>query len=183
MTRGHWFLGGLLLGLCSLAAWAQTTQPAPAPASQLPSVTVTVSDAKGTRLGEVRVTETPHGLLLQGALTGLPPGEHAIHVHETGKCEPPFKTAGGHFNPGHKDHGALLASGAHAGDLPNVFAAADGTLKFELLAADLTLAPGPNSVFDADGSSIVLHAKADDYRSQPSGDSGDRIACGVLFRH
>jgi superoxide dismutase, Cu-Zn family len=182
MTRSHWLLGGLLLGLCSLAARAQTTPPPPAPAPQLPSVTVTVSDGKGTRLGEIRVTETPHGLLLQGTLTGVPPGEHAIHVHETGKCEPPFKTAGGHFNPGKKDHGALLPSGAHAGDLPNVFAAADGTLKFELLTPDLTLAPGPNSVFDADGSSIVLHAKADDYRSQPAGDSGDRIACGVLFR-
>ena len=103
-------------------------------------------------------------------------------MHETGKCEPPFKTAGGHFNPGKKDHGALLATGAHAGDLPNVFAAADGTLKFELLAPGLTLAAGPNSVFDADGSSVVLHAKADDYRSQPAGDSGDRIACGVLAR-
>jgi Cu-Zn family superoxide dismutase len=180
MTRRHGLLGGVLLATLSVAAWAQTQPPTPAP--PLPSITVSMTDAKGARLGDIRVTETPHGLLLHGALTGVPPGEHAIHVHETGKCEPPFKTAGGHFNPGKKDHGALLASGEHAGDLPNVFAASDGTLKFDLLSSALTLAPGPTSVFDADGSSIVLHAKGDDYRSQPAGDSGDRIACGVLHR-
>lgn len=181
MTRSHWQLGAVLVVTFSLGAWAQAQQPTPPPPA-FPSFTVTMTDAKGAKVGEVQVTETPHGLLLHGALTGIPPGEHAIHVHETGKCEPPFKTAGGHFNPGKKDHGALLASGAHAGDLPNVYAASDGTLKFNLLSPALTLAPGPNSVFDADGSSIVLHAKADDYRSQPSGDSGDRIACGVLNR-
>ena len=86
-----------------------------------------------------------------------------------------------HFNPGKGTTGAARQR-EHAGDLPNVFAASDGTLKFDFLSSALTLAPGPTSVFDADGSSIVLHAKGDDYRSQPAGDSGDRIACGVLHR-
>jgi superoxide dismutase, Cu-Zn family len=163
-------------------ALAQGTSAPPVATPTPPTTTVEIRDAAGKRLGDVRVIQTPHGLLLSGALTGVPPGEHAIHVHETGKCEPPFKTAGAHFNPGKKEHGALVPGGQHAGDLPNVFAAADGTLKFELLATDLTLSPGPGTVFDADGSSIVIHAKADDYRSQPAGDSGDRIACGVLTR-
>jgi superoxide dismutase, Cu-Zn family len=173
----------LATGTLTGVAWAQGTATPPQPAvPATPTTTVEMRDAAGKRLGDVHVTQTPHGLLLSGALTGLPPGEHAIHVHETGKCEPPFKTAGAHFNPGKKEHGALVPGGQHAGDLPNVFAAADGTLKFELLAPDLTLTSGPGSVFDADGSSLVIHAKADDYRSQPAGDSGDRIACGVMTR-
>jgi Cu-Zn family superoxide dismutase len=180
---------GKTLRACAVAtaamagvALAQGAATSPQPTGTPAVVTVEMRDGAGKRLGEVRITQTPHGLLLAGSLTGVPPGEHAIHVHETGKCEPPFKTAGGHFNPTKKEHGALIPGGPHAGDLPNVFAAADGTLKFELIAPDLTLGTGPTSVFDADGSALVLHAKADDYRTQPAGDSGDRIACGVLAR-
>jgi len=176
--RRRWLLGALLF---AATGWAQPAVTSPAAKSPESVVTVDVVDGTGKKVGNVRVLQTPHGLLLRGALTGIPPGEHAIHVHETGKCEgPSFKTAGAHFNPTKREHGALLPDGPHAGDLPNIFAAADGSLKFEILAPDLTLAPGPSSVFDADGSAIVLHAKADDYRTQPTGDSGDRVACGVL---
>jgi Cu-Zn family superoxide dismutase len=174
MKRARWLLGGLFLLTFSLAAWAQAPTPPPAP-----SVTVAISDAKGTRLGDVRITETPHGLLIHGALTGVPPGEHAIHVHETGKCEPPFKTAGGHFNPGKKDHGALLPTGAHAGDLPNVFAAADGTLKFELLAPGVTLAARTAS---RHGSSVVRTPRRRRLPEPAGGRLGDRTPCGVLAR-
>ena len=161
--------------LIAAAALAQE----PAPPGPQPKV-VELEDLKGKKVGTVMLVDTPHGLLVRGALTGLPPGTHAIHFHETGKCEPPFKTAGGHFNPEKKSHGVLDPGGSHAGDLPNLVVPANGKLDFELFVAGLTLGPGPDSVLDADGTALVIHAKADDYRTQPAGDSGDRIACGVI---
>ena len=163
--------------LWAASAWATGA----APASE--SKTVELKDASGKSVGSVNVTQTAHGLLLQGQLKGLPAGTHAIHVHETGKCEAPsFKSAGGHFNPAHKQHGAKEPEGQHAGDLPNLVVPKSGELSFELLAPDLTLTPGPNSVLDEDGSSLVIHAQADDYKSQPAGNAGDRVACGVLAK-
>ena len=112
-------------------------------------------------------------------LTGLA-GEHAFHIHAVGKCEPPFTTAGGHFNPAQHKHGFMSGEG-HAGDMPNLHVPEGGALSIEVLNRDVTLAKGkPNSVFDADGSAIVIHAKADDYKSDPAGNAGDRIACGVV---
>ncbi len=153
----------------------------PAPQGPPPKV-VELQDLKSKNVGRVMLLEAPHGLLLRGALSGVPPGTHAIHFHETGKCEPPFKTAGGHFNPEKKAHGVLDPGGSHAGDLPNLLVPASGKLDFELFAPGLTLGAGPSSVLDADGTALVIHAKADDYRTQPAGDSGDRIACGVIPR-
>ena len=147
-----------------------------------PSVSTVLKDRQGRSVGTVTVTETPHGLLVRGGVEGLPPGTHAIHFHETGKCEAPFTTAGAHFNPAHKAHGLLSPAGPHGGDLPNLVVPASGKLDFELFAPGLSLASGPGAVLDADGTALVIHAKADDYTSQPAGDSGDRIACGVLAR-
>jgi Cu-Zn family superoxide dismutase len=147
-----------------------------------PSVTTVLKDRQGRSVGRVIVTETPHGLLVRGGVEGLPPGTHAIHFHETGKCEAPFTTAGAHLNPSHKAHGMLSPAGPHAGDLPNLVVPASGKLDFELFAPGLSLASGQGAVLDADGTALVIHAKADDYASQPAGDSGDRIACGVLAR-
>jgi superoxide dismutase, Cu-Zn family len=108
-------------------------------------------------------------------------GEHAFHIHAVGKCEPPFTTAGDHFNPGGKKHGLEAADGSHAGDMPNLHVPSNGDLSVEVVNPTMTLAKGrPNSVFDADGSSIVIHAKADDYKSDPAGNAGDRVACGVI---
>ena len=145
-------------------------------------VTTLLHDAKGATVGRITLTDTPHGLLVRGSLIGVSRGPHALHFHETGKCEPPFKTAGGHFNPGQKAHGMLDPSGPHAGDMPNLVVSKDGSLEFEFFVQGLTLMAGPSSLFDTDGTSIVLHARADDYRTQPAGDSGDRIACGVVTR-
>jgi Cu-Zn family superoxide dismutase len=112
---------------------------------------------------------------------GLTPGLHAVHVHAVGKCEgPAFTTAGGHFNPTQKKHGFKSPEGAHAGDLPNMLVAKDGAGRFEALDDAITLKAGPASVFDADGSALVIHAGADDYVTDPAGNSGDRVACGVI---
>jgi len=147
-------------------------------AAPTPSLSTTLKDRQGKNVGVLTVTETPHGLLLRGTVSGLAPGPHAIHLHETGKCEPPFTSAGGHLNPGHKAHGVLDPAGPHAGDLPNLIVPASGKVDFETFAPGVDL----NTVLDADGASVVIHAKADDHHSQPAGDSGDRIACAVLSR-
>ncbi len=161
---------------------APAAPAAASPSATVPPKTVELKDQKGKVVGTVLLVDTPHGLLLRGTLTGLPPGTHAIHFHETGKCEPPFKTSGGHYNPTKKNHGMLDPAGLHAGDLPNLVIPKNGKLDFELFAEDLTLADGPNTVLDADGTALVVHAKADDYKSQPAGDAGDRIVCGVIAK-
>lgn len=123
------------------------------------------------------LTETASGaVLFKADLTGLPQGIHAIHIHETGTCEAPdFKSAGGHLAVG-KEHGILSAGGPHPGDMPNMTAGADGTATLEYFLTGISMA----DVMDQDGSAVVVHAAADDYASQPAGDAGDRIACGVI---
>ena len=152
---------------------------AEAPKAQ--TATAELKDAAGKKVGEATLDETPNGVLITLALSGATPGTHAMHIHEVGKCEPPFKTAGGHFNPAHKKHGILAAEGMHAGDMPNIEVPADGKLTVHVLASGVTLKKGaPNSLFDADGSALVLHAKADDNMGDPAGNAGDRMACGVI---
>ena len=171
----------LILSL--LAARVAVTQAdagaaAAAPATAAPApLTVKMIDAKSKSIGTATLTQTPHGVLISVDLHGMTPGVHAIHLHETGKCEPPFKTAGGHFNPAHKQHGFLQAEGAHGGDLPNLDVPANGKVKAEVIAHDVTI---EGSLLDADGAALVVHAKADDYKTQPAGDAGDRVACGVI---
>jgi superoxide dismutase, Cu-Zn family len=141
-----------------------------------------LKDAGGKDVGQVQLRQTPHGVLLKLTLKGLPAGEHAFHVHAVGKCEPPFTSAGPHFNAtGHK-HGMDAADGPHSGDMPNLYVPANGELVVEVANPMISLVRGqPGSVFDADGSSIVIHAGADDYKTDPAGNSGDRIACGVIL--
>ncbi len=137
--------------------------------------------ADGKETGIATFTQTPSGVLLKVAVKGLPLGEHALHVHAVGKCEPPFTSAGGHFNPDNKKHGLMAANGHHAGDMPNLTIPASGELTTEVLNAAITLEKGkPNSVFDVDGSALVIHAGKDDYKTDPTGDAGGRIACGVI---
>jgi Cu-Zn family superoxide dismutase len=139
-----------------------------------------IKDTSGKAVGDVDLTQTPGGVLLRLSLKGIPPGERAFHIHAVGKCEPPFESAGPHFNPGNKKHGMLSGEG-HAGDMPNLHIPQSGELKVEVVNGTITLEKGkPNSVLDGDGSSIVIHARADDYKSDPAGNAGDRIACGVI---
>ena len=140
-----------------------------------------LKDASGKDVGTVQLRQTPHGVLLKMSLKGVAPGEHAFHIHAVGKCEPPFTSAGGHFNPASKKHGMEAAEGSHAGDMPNLHIPANGELTIDIANPMISLVKGrPNSVFDADGSAIVIHAAADDYKSDPAGNAGDRIACGVI---
>jgi Cu-Zn family superoxide dismutase len=164
-----------LIGMVAIGLGAQAAAPQGATAK------AEIKDAKGQSLGNAMLRETPNGVLLSVDLQNVPAGPHAFHIHTTGKCEgPTFMTAGGHFAPGGTKHGLMAQAMPHAGDLPNLHVGADGKLAFEVLAANVTLAAGPRSLFDADGSALVLHATADDYFSDPAGNAGGRIACGVV---
>ncbi len=142
-----------------------------------------IMDIRGQTVGTVVFTPTPKGIVAAVEVSKLAPGKHGIHIHAVGICEPPdFKTAGGHFNPHGKKHGLKSTEGAHAGDLPNLEVGPNGKGKLKATLSNATLVVGDTaSLLGPNGSSIVIHAKADDEMSDPSGNSGDRIACGVIL--
>ena len=143
---------------------------------------VELKDAQGKDVGSVVIWDQGSGVALQLNLHDLPPGEHGIHFHQVPKCEAPdFKSAGGHFNPENKKHGFDNPEGHHAGDVKNFTVGADGKANAKLENADVTLKEGPHSLLTS-GAAVVVHAKADDYKTDPSGNSGDRIACGVISK-
>ncbi len=137
----------------------------------------------GALLGTVTVSEDPAGLVMNISAVGMPAGVHGIHLHEKGLCDgPKFESAGGHWNPAAKKHGRDNPAGAHAGDLANLTVAADGTATVSIPVAGAMMASGPMMLADADGTALVVHAKADDYKTDPSGASGDRVACAVVAK-
>lgn len=141
-----------------------------------------LKDASGKEVGRATLTATPSGALLSLVLTATEPGVHALHIHAIGKCTPPdFKSAGPDFNPDQTKHGIMSPEGPHAGDLPNIHVPADGKLEVEFLNPVVTISQEA-ALLDADGSSIVIHANADDYKTEPDGNSGPGIACGVITR-
>ena len=165
-----WLAASLVAALLAVPAFA---------ADQASAV---LKDAQGNEVGKATLTTTPSGVLISLDLTAIPPGEHAFHIHAVGKCEPPdFKSAGGHFNPDSTKHGLMNPEGPHAGDMPNLHVPEGGKLQIEVLNPTVTLS-AESALLDEDGSAVVIHAGADDYQTDPAGNAGDRIACGVIAR-
>lgn len=141
----------------------------------------TLASADGAARGEATATATPEGLRVSISAVGLPEGEHGAHIHMTGKCEgPAFESAGGHWNPTNREHGAENPQGAHAGDMPNLTVGADGSGTLQYLIPGAVMSGGGVALLDADGAALVIHADPDDMLTDPSGNSGGRIACGVF---
>ncbi|MBI1734747.1 MAG: superoxide dismutase family protein [Candidatus Rokubacteria bacterium] len=161
----------------ALAGCAGITQPDATPVN----ATAELKNAQGRTVGTATLAHVTNGVRVIVDARGLPPGPKGVHLHAVGKCDPPdFTSAGPHFNPDGKKHGLQSAEGPHAGDLPNITIGADGTGRLESMNERITLGSGATSLFDADGAAVVIHAAADDFRTDPTGNSGARLACGVV---
>ena len=152
-------------------------------AAQKATVKVSLSDGQGKSVGTADLSPAAQGVSIRLNLMNLTPGEHAIHVHTVAKCEgPAFTTAGPHLNPDMKHHGLQNPEGPHAGDMPNFTVSADGTAKSTVVAPGVTMGDDSHSVFTNGGTALVIHAKADDMKSDPAGNAGDRVACGMIAK-
>jgi superoxide dismutase, Cu-Zn family len=168
----------IVVGLGSLLAGCAAMQP-----SGDTSATADLRTPAGQSVGTATLTQVGGAVRILLEAKGLSPGLHAMHVHAVGKCDPPdFTSAGAHFNPTGKQHGALNPQGSHAGDLPNLNIAADGSGRLETTTEQITLGTGSTSLWDTDGSALVIHAAPDDFKTDPTGNAGGRIACGVIAK-
>ncbi|ATE65968.1 superoxide dismutase family protein [Rhizorhabdus dicambivorans] len=177
MSRSH--LPHLAL-LMSLSAALAAPAAAWAHGGHHPA-TADIIDGQGQTKGKAMLSQGKDGIHVNVKAVGLPVGVHAVHIHTIGTCTgPDFTSAGGHWNPAHKQHGHDNPAGAHMGDMPNMTVGADGTGELKAIVKDAMLKGGEAPLFDADGAAIVIHAAADDYKTDPTGNAGGRLACGVL---
>ena len=184
MTHSHAAAAALVVALAASACSRSPDTGGPAPETVASG---TFHDAAGERTGVASLTDTAGTLRLDLSASQLPPGAHGLHFHAVGVCTPPdFTSAGAHFNPEGKQHGRLNPEGPHLGDLPNIHVGADGSVDTSLTLPRDLITSGPRSIFQpsdtAPGAALVLHAGADDERTDPSGNSGDRVACAVIER-
>lgn len=176
----------LFLLLLLLAACTSETEEEVAETSSYINnehITATFVNANNETIGEAILTESNQGVLITLNASKLPPGSHGFHIHEKGFCEPEnqFESAGAHFNPFQKKHGILNPEGPHAGDLPNIIVTNDGTVNQQLIAPLVTLKAGQqHSLLKPEGTSLIIHEKPDDYKTDPAGNAGKRIACAVI---
>jgi superoxide dismutase, Cu-Zn family len=159
---------------------ATTDSPAAAAAPD-PSVTAMMRDASGRDLGTLTLTDAGGGISVSGTLRGLPPGDHGMHIHMVGRCDPPtFESAGEHWNPTTRQHGTENPQGPHLGDLPNVTVGTDSTATVQGTTTGGSLRGTTNMLLDADGGAVIIHTSRDDLKTDPSGGSGAPIACGAV---
>ncbi|TVY01982.1 superoxide dismutase family protein [Cohnella terricola] len=172
-----------LLGFVIIAGGAGLVDAKAEASSKETQINVTIINTKGEQIGNATLTQKPGAVRIHLEAKNLPPGVHGIHFHEVGKCDPPsFESAGAHLNPFHKQHGFNNPKGFHSGDLLNIEVAKDGTVNTDLESKTVTLERGmPNSLLHSGGTSLMIHEKADDYVTDPSGNSGARIACGPIL--
>ena len=169
------------IGLAALAATGCARDADVPPPSSATAAGAEIRDAGGRLVANASAADTGDRLRVRVEAAGLAPGTYAAHVHMTGRCDPPgFDSAGAHWNPTGRRHGSQNPQGQHLGDLPNLLVGADGEGSFELAISGAELSGGRNAMLDADGAALVIHAAPDDYRTDPSGNSGARIACGVF---
>lgn len=174
-----------LATVAALPTMAFAAGPDAAPGARVSQATANFVGKSDAVAGEAELFETPSGVLIRVEVKGLPPGQWvAFHAHEHGACSPGdgHKAAGGHFNPTNAKHGYFADGGPHAGDMPNQYVGADGVLRAEVFAPMLSLGGAGKATSDITGRTLMIHAKADDYVSQPAGDAGDRLACAPVKR-
>jgi superoxide dismutase, Cu-Zn family len=174
------FAGLLLAGVLAGCGGGQPRGPG-GTALETPSATASLVDSTGARVGVATFSDSAGSGWLAVSVTGLAPGSHGMHIHERGTCTTPdFKSAGGHFNPDAKQHGTQNPEGPHAGDLPNLWVEEDGSADTTLAVSSGLFAEGPSSVLGTQQRSLVIHADPDDEKTDPSGNSGARVVCGVI---
>lgn len=165
--------------LVSAGCAVQVREVPAAPLAVGATATARLAGPDGAAMGTVTLTQSPHGVIIAADVTGLAPGGHGFHIHETGSCTPDFAAAGDHFSPKERGHGYAYEGGYHAGDLPNIYAAADGTVRVDVFTSDVTLTMDlAHSLFDEDGSAFIIHEKPDTYGEDAG--AGGRVACGVI---
>lgn len=174
----------LMSTACLLAACTQDGPVASSgsmPPAAAPTAMASLMAADGAARGEAMITQGPDGLRVRVKATGLTPGAHAVHIHTTGTCTAPdFTSAGGHWNPTSRQHGKDNPQGMHMGDMPNMLAGSDGSGEMEYLVPGGMITGGAMPLLDTDGAAVVVHATADDYKSDPAGNAGGRMLCGVI---